>query len=114
MQLACHRVTPLDHVSSLSLAKNAMHSPSSSYTRRISSSPPADCNDRRSSEIPKRNTGARDATFPRSARNNWIPKRDGYIHSYIQTISEMRRRISCLALRRSTTKSGLVAIGLMA
>ena len=31
--------------------------------------------------------------------NNWIPKRDGYIHIYIQTISEMRR--SCLALRRS-------------
>ena len=26
---------------------------------------------------------------------------DTYIHIYIQTISEMRRRISCLALRRS-------------
>ena len=26
---------------------------------------------------------------------------DTYIHTYIQTISEMRRRISCLALRRS-------------
>ena len=29
VQLACHRVIPLDHVSSLPLAKNAMHSPSS-------------------------------------------------------------------------------------
>ena len=58
-----------------------------------------------SSDIPKRYTGARDTTFARSAQNNWIPKRDGYIHTYIhtyiQTISEMRRRISCLALRRS-------------
>ena len=26
---------------------------------------------------------------------------DTYIHTYIHTISEMRRRISCLALRRS-------------
>ena len=26
---------------------------------------------------------------------------DTYIHTYIQTISEMRRRISCLALRHS-------------
>ena len=25
---------------------------------------------------------------------------DTYVHTYIQTISEMRRRISCLALRR--------------
>ena len=60
---------------------------------------------RHSSDIPKRYTGARDTTFARSAQNNWIPKRDGYIHTYkhtyIQTISEMRRRISCLALRRS-------------
>ena len=28
---------------------------------------------------------------------------DTYIHTYIQTISEMRRRISCLALGRSAT-----------
>ena len=65
----------------------------------------ADGDGRLSSDIPKRYTGARDTTFARSARNNWIPKRDGYIHTckhiYIQTISEMRRRISCLALRRS-------------
>ena len=54
-----------------------------------------------SSDIPKRYTGGRDTMFARSARNNWIPKRDGNIHTYIQTISEMRRRISCLALRRS-------------
>ena len=66
----------------------------------------ADCDSRLSSDIPKRYTGARDTTFARSARNNWIPKRDGYIHTYIQTISEMRRRISCLALRRSATRSG--------
>ena len=57
----------------------------------------ADGDGRLSSDIPKRYTGARDTTFARSARNNWIPKRDGYIH----TISEMRRRISCLTLRRS-------------
>ena len=31
----------------------------------------------------------------------WISKRDGYIYTYIQTISEMRRRISCLAPRHS-------------
>ena len=37
---------------------------------------------RHSSDIPKRYTGARDITFARSARNNWIPKRDGYIHTY--------------------------------
>ena len=36
---------------------------------------------RPSSDIPKRYTGARDTTFARSARNNWIPKRDGYIHT---------------------------------
>ena len=66
---------------------------------------PADFNGRHSSDIPKRYTGARDTTFARSARNNQIPKRDGYIHTYIQTISEMRRRISCLALRRSATKA---------
>ena len=29
-------------------------------------------------------------TFARVARNNCIPKRYGYIHTYIQTISEMR------------------------
>ena len=73
---------------------------------------PADFNGPHSSDIPKRYTGARDTTFARSARNNWIPKRDGYIytyiHTYIQTISEMRRRISCLALRRSAiTCTGL-------
>ena len=66
---------------------------------------PADLNGRHSSDNPKRYTGARDTTFACSARNNWIPKRDGYTHTYIhtkiQTISEMRRRISCLALRRS-------------
>ena len=42
---------------------------------------PADFNGRLSSDIPKRYTGARDTTFARSARNNWIPKRDGYIHT---------------------------------
>ena len=73
--------------------------PHYSCTRRTSF--PADFNGRHSSDIPKRYTGARDITFARSARNNWIPKRDGYIHTYIQTISEIRRRISCLALRRS-------------
>ena len=31
---------------------------------------------RRSSDIPKRYTGARDTTFARSAGNNWIPNRD--------------------------------------
>ena len=35
-----------------------------------------------SSDIPKRYTGARDTTFARSARNNWIP------------ISKMRRKIA--------------------
>ena len=45
-------------------------------------------------------TLARETTFARSMRNNWISKRDGYIHTYIQTISKMRRRISFLALRR--------------
>ena len=35
--------------------------------------------------VPKRYTGARDTTFAHSARNNWIPKRDGYIHTYIHT-----------------------------
>ena len=70
-----------------------------SYTRRTSS-PPADCNGRRSSEIPKCYPGARDTTFPRSARNNWIPKHDGYIHTYIHNyISEIRCRISCLVLK---------------
>ena len=39
------------------------------------------CNGWRNSDIPKRYTGARDTTFARSARNNWIPKRDGYIHT---------------------------------
>ena len=56
--------------------------PHCSCTRRTSS-PPADCNGRRSSDIPKRYAGARDTTtFARSVRNNWIPKRDGYIHTY--------------------------------
>ena len=32
-----------------------------------------------------------------------IPKRDG--HTYIPTQNEMRSRISCLALRRSATKT---------
>ena len=45
----------------------------------------ADCNGRRSSYIPKRYTVACDTTFALSARNNWIPKRDGYIHTYIHT-----------------------------
>ena len=40
-----------------------------------------------SSYIPKRYTGARDTTFARSARNNWIPKRDGYIHTYKLTVA---------------------------
>ena len=72
-----------------------------SCTRRTSSS--RGQHGRLSSDIPKRYTGARDSTFARSARNNWIPKRDGYIHTYIhtyiQTISEIRRKISCLALQ---------------
>ena len=47
---------------------------------------------RHSSDIPKRYTGARNATFARSARNNWIPKRDGYIHTYILEI-RIRSRV---------------------
>ena len=42
---------------------------------------PTDFNGRHSNDIPKRYTGARDTTFARSARSNWIPKRDGYIHT---------------------------------
>ena len=54
---------------------------------------PADFNGPHSSDIPKRYTGARDTTFARSARNNWIPKRDGYIHTYIHAhILEIRMR----------------------
>ena len=37
--------------------------------------------DHHNSDIAKRYTGARDTTFARSAGNNWIPKRDGYIHT---------------------------------
>ena len=44
------------------------------------------------SGIPKRYSGARDTTFARSAPNNWIPKRDGYIHTYILEI-RMRSRV---------------------
>ena len=51
---------------------------------------PADFNGRHSSDIPKRYTGARDVA--RSARNNWIPKRDGYTHTYILEI-RMRSRV---------------------
>ena len=35
---------------------------------------------------------------------------DTYIHTYIQTISEMRRRISCLALRCSANMHSLIKV----
>ena len=50
-----------------------------------------DCYGGRSSDIPKRYTGAHDTTFACRAQNNWIPKCDGCIHTYIQTISEVRK-----------------------
>ena len=72
---------------------------------------------RHSSDIRKRRyTGARDTTFARVAReiigflsvtDTYIHNIHTYIHTYIQTISEMRRRISCLALRRSATNTVL-------
>ena len=40
---------------------------------------------------------AHDTTFARSARNNWIPKHDRYIHTH--TNSKIRCRISCLCAK---------------
>ena len=39
---------------------------------------------RPASDTPRRYTGARDTTYARSARNNWIPKREGYIHTQVE------------------------------
>ena len=61
---------------------------------------------RRSSDIPKRSTGARDIAHEIIG---FLSVTDTYIHTYIQTISEMRRRISCLGLRRSAMISCIIA-----
>ena len=70
---------------------------------------PADFNGRHSSDIPKRYTGARDITFARSARNNWIPKRDGYIRTYIASIPGLllvSRAIRILRMRVGGARKG--------